>query len=87
MITKLEKYGAVYCMPCKAIDKTLNELKQTMPIEIVKFDADEDEEHFDDMNIRSVPTLIFYNENGEEVRRTTGNKTLQQIIDIINDRN
>ena len=27
MITKLEKYGAVYCMPCKAIDKTLDELK------------------------------------------------------------
>lgn len=87
MIIKLEKYGAVYCMPCKVMDKTLNELKQKMPIEIVKFDADEDEEHFDDMNIKSVPTLIFYNENGEEVRRTTGNKTLQQIIDIINDRN
>lgn len=85
MITKLEKYGAVYCMPCKSMDKTLDELKQTMPIEIVKFDADEDEERFDDMNIRSVPTLIFYNENGEEVRRTTGNKTLQQIIDIINE--
>lgn len=87
MIVKLEKYGAIYCMPCKAMDKTLDELKQKMPIEIIKFDADEDEEHFDNMNIRSVPTLIFYDENGKEVRRTTGNKTLQQIIDIINDRN
>ena len=87
MITKIEKFGASWCGPCKQMDKILEELYKEMPIEITKYDVDEYEELSEEKGIRSVPTLIFYNENGEEIKRTVGSKTLQQIIGIINDKN
>ena len=55
---------------------TYDELIELAKSKIV--DVDEDEEHFDDMNIKSVPTLIFYNENGEEV-------VVQEEVEVVED--
>lgn len=78
---KIEKYGASWCGPCKMLDKTLEQLPKE--IKIVKFDADEDEELFIEKGIKSVPVLIFYDDNNNEVNRLIGAVALNKIIDII----
>lgn len=81
MITKIEKYSADFCMPCKMLDKTLENITN---VEIVKYDIDENEELANSKNIRNIPVLIYYNENGEEVDRTVGAISLNKIMEIIN---
>lgn len=78
---KIEKYGASWCGPCKLLDKTLEQLPKE--IEIVKFDVDENEELFVEKNIKSVPVLIFYNDKNEEIKRTVGSMSLNNIMEII----
>lgn len=81
MIVKIEKYGASWCMPCKVLDKTL---EQVSGVEIVKYDVDEEPELTEEKKIRNVPVLIFYNENNEEVDRIVGAVPLGTILKKIN---
>lgn len=81
MITRIEKFGASWCGPCKVLDRTLEQLTG---IEIVKRDVDEEEELANARGIRNVPVLIYYNEQDEEVKRTVGAISLGTIISIIN---
>ena len=80
MITKIEKYGATWCGPCKTLDKTLEKVKN---IEIEKNDVEECEgELLQEKSIRSVPVLIFY-DGILEVERTVGAVSLETINNII----
>lgn len=81
MIVKIEKYGASWCMPCKVLDKTL---EQVSGVEIVKHDVDEEPELTEEKKIRNVPVLIFYDENNEEVDRIVGAVPLGTILKKIN---
>lgn len=81
MITRIEKFGASWCGPCKVLDRTLEQLTG---IEIVNHDVDEEEELANARGIRNVPVLIYYNEQDEEVKRTVGAISLGTIISIIN---
>ena len=86
MIKRIEKFGATWCGPCKALDKTLETLKNSEAlenIEVIKYDVDEYEELTSSRNIRNVPVLIFYNENNEEINRTVGALTANKILEII----
>lgn len=82
MIKTIQKFGATWCGPCKALDKTLS---QVTGVDIVKFDADDDEDLFTKNNIRNVPTMLFLDESGSVVQRTTGAIPLGQINQIIQD--
>lgn len=82
MITRIEKFGASWCGPCKVLDRTL---EQISGIEIVKHDVDEEEELVNSKGIRNVPVLIYYNDKDEEVKRTIGAVSLGTIMQIIND--
>jgi thioredoxin 1 len=79
MITKIEKFGAAWCGPCKMLDKTLEQVKD---VEIVKYDVDEYEDLSAEKNIRNIPVLIFYNED-KEVDRLIGAVSLNKINEII----
>lgn len=81
MITRIEKFGASWCGPCKVLDRTL---EQISGIEIVKHDVDEAEELVNSKGIRNVPVLIYYNDKDEEVKRTIGAVSLGTIMQIIN---
>ena len=81
MITRIEKFGASWCGPCKVLDKTL---EQVSGVEIIKHDIDEEEDLANSVGIRNIPVLIYYNENGEEMKRTVGTVPLNTILSIIN---
>lgn len=80
MVTRIEKFGASWCGPCKVLDRTL---EQISGIEIVKHDVDE--ELANSKGIRNVPVLIYYNDRDEEVKRTVGAVSLGTIMQILND--
>lgn len=81
MITRIEKFGASWCGPCKVLDRTLEQISR---IEIVKHDVDEGEELANSKGIRNVPVLIYYNDRDEEVKRTIGAVSLGTIMQIVN---
>ena len=79
MITHIEKYGAQWCSPCRALDNTL---KQLTEVDVIKYDVDDDEDLAIQKNIRNVPVLIFY-DGDREVQRLVGAVSLKAINDVI----
>ncbi len=76
---KILKFYTPTCMPCRALGKILEQVD----VEVENINAMEDIEKVDMYNICTTPTLIFLNEEGKEVQRTVGMKTLGQIQEII----
>lgn len=56
-------------------------IRQGMPIE--KIDIEYETDRTKSANVLSIPTVVLA-ENGKEVRRFTGVKTKQQILDFYN---
>lgn len=81
MIKKIEKYGASWCAPCKLIDKTLENVPSN--IELIKIDVEDSPELAEEKKIRSIPVLIFYDENNTEINRLTGAVSWNKIEEII----
>jgi thioredoxin 1 len=79
MITKIEKFGAVWCGPCKVLDRTL---QQVTEVDVIKYDVDEYEDLTEEKGIRNVPVLIFY-DGDKEVDRLIGAVSLNKINEII----
>lgn len=82
MIKKIEKFGASWCGPCRMLDKTLSQVSE---VEIVKFDADDDAELFEANNVKSVPLMLFKDENDEVVQRVAGLVSIDYIRKVISD--
>lgn len=84
MIKKIEKYSATWCGPCRVLAKTMKTVLQEYPdIELVEYDADNDEEKFEEKLIKNVPQLYFYDQDGTEVHHLTGAYPANKIKDII----
>ena len=79
MITKIEKFGAAWCGPCKVLDRTL---QQVTEVDVIKYDVDEYEDLVEEKGIRNVPILIFY-DGDKEVDRLIGAVSLNKINEII----
>ena len=79
MITHIEKYGAAWCGPCRALDRTLEQITE---VDVIKYDVDEYEDLAMQKNIRSVPVLIFY-DGDNEVDRLIGAVSLNTINKVI----
>ena len=77
---KILKFYTPTCMPCRAVGKMLEKVE--VPVEEVN--ALEDLVAVDKYNVCTTPTLIFLNDDGEEVERTVGMVTLKDIKEIIN---
>ncbi len=75
---------APWCGPCKLLSPTMEKLSVDLgtSVFIAKMDADENMDYVKSLNVRNVPTLIFY-QNGQEVERSTGNRTKSQLEEIV----
>lgn len=79
MITHIEKFGASWCGPCKALDKTL---EKVTGVDIHKYDVDQFEDLAEKRSVRNVPVLIFWN-GDQEVDRLVGAVPLKTINEVI----
>ena len=84
MITIL-KFESDSCPQCKALSITLERISKENKIDIKNIDIEEDnsQDLIRKYNIRSIPTIIFLNEN-KEYNRLVGNQSYATINKIIN---
>ena len=66
-------FTATWCPPCRAIVPELDKLASThVGVEFVKIDVDENPDLAQQLGVMSVPTLVHFSAEGEEVARSTG---------------
>jgi thioredoxin 1 len=67
---QLLKFHATWCNPCKAMTEIMEEI--TFPYEVISVDIEENMDLALKYGVRSVPTLVLVNENGETVTSNVG---------------
>ena len=82
---KILKFESDSCPQCKALSITLERISKENKIDIKNIDIEEDnsQDLIRKYNIRSIPTIIFLNEN-KEYNRLVGNQSYATINKIIN---
>jgi thioredoxin 1 len=70
MAFKIFKFSATWCQPCKSLAATLSTI-ETKP-EIVEIDIDQDMDTSMKYKVRSVPTLVKVDAEGNEISRKVG---------------
>ena len=82
MAKELYYYTANWCNPCQTLGPIMEDVAKQIPVRKQNIDY-VDPDIITAANVRSVPTVILV-ENGQEVRRFTGLKSYNQIIDWLN---
>lgn len=74
-------FTAEWCGPCKSLGPVMEKVAETVPVEKINIDYETDRTKA--AGIMSVPTVVLA-ENGQEVRRFVGVKSLQEVMNFIN---
>jgi thioredoxin-like negative regulator of GroEL len=74
-------YSAPWCVPCQSFGPVMDQVASVIPV--VKVNVDYEADMAARTNVRSVPTVILV-ENDQEVRRFTGARSYEQIMQFIN---
>lgn len=76
---KILKFYTPTCMPCRVLGKML----EKFDVEVDSIDATQDIAKVDEYNVCTTPTLVFLDDEGKEVKRTTGMVTESTIKEIL----
>lgn len=76
---KLFKFYSPTCAPCRAIEPSLATICEDKKIERFNINIDDSPEVIQDFGIKSVPTVILF-EEGKELGRFIGFKTEKEIL-------
>lgn len=81
----LVDFYAEWCSPCKMMAPVLKQVAQEMgdDVKVLKVDVDKNQDASLQYGIRSVPTLIIF-QNGEVKWRNSGVMQAEQLKQIIN---
>ena len=75
-------FTAEWCGPCKSLGPVMEKVAETIPVEKINIDYETDRTKA--AGVMSVPTVIL-TENGQELRRFVGVKSLQEAMNFINE--
>jgi thioredoxin-like negative regulator of GroEL len=75
-------FTSTWCGPCKTLGPIMEQAGQQ--INITKIDVDSSPEMVQRFGVRNVPTVVLVGDNQQEIRRFTGVKTLNEIINFSN---
>lgn len=76
----LKRFTAAWCAPCKELQKTLESMNLDIPIDVI--DIEKDFEETVKYKVRSVPTLILF-EDDVELKRMSGPATEAKLLEWI----
>lgn len=79
----LVDFWATWCMPCRMLAPTVEEIADEYSDKLVvgKINVDEEPDLARKFRVMSIPTLIVF-ENGEEVRRSVGVVEKDDILEM-----
>lgn len=80
----LLKYEAPWCAGCKVLTNLLKDVDLS-GIEVVPINIDVDTASTKAYTVRSIPTLVLLDSTGEEIRRSTGALTKDQLMKFLGD--
>ena len=90
MLKTLIRVGASWCAPCHIFAETFekaSKIEQYKDIDFKSVDIEDDndstEELVEKFKIKNVPTTLFLDENGEQIYKLSGNISLDNFIEII----
>ena len=78
---RLYYYSAAWCQPCQSFGPVMDQVSSVIPV--VKVNVDYEADMAARTNVRSVPTVILV-EGETEVRRFTGARSFNDVINFIN---
>lgn len=74
-------FTADWCAPCKALGPTMNRVAEQ--IQVNKINIDYEADVVQKYGVRNIPTVVLV-ENGQEVRRFSGNRSYNDVLSFIN---
>lgn len=88
MVKQCLKFSATWCGPCKAMQPIFEKVKNNdsfKDIEFIEHDIEEEEAEMlvGKFGIRSVPTIILVDEEGNVLKKSIGSVTEETLTDII----
>lgn len=88
-VVKIIKLHAEWCSPCKAFKKTFDEIKgmeQYKDIEFNEIDIEDEEVGepiVEKYEVKTVPTTLLLDENGDLIYKIIGNIPLNDLTEVI----
>lgn len=83
-VTILDFY-ADWCGPCKTQDPILEQVEEELDsVEIRKVDVDDETEKANEYQVRSIPTLIVLDADGDVHERFVGVTQKKDLVDAVN---
>jgi thiol-disulfide isomerase/thioredoxin len=75
------QFSSAFCSPCKATAAIITNLVKDMDdVRFVQIKSEENLKLVEKYDIKSTPTVIFFNGHGMEVGRAMGTPTSQQVL-------
>ena len=75
------QFSSSFCSPCKATAQIItNLIKDMADVSYVQISSEDHLQLIEKFDIRSTPTVIFFNSHGMEVGRAVGTPTNQQVL-------
>jgi len=82
MNQRLLYFSAEWCGPCQTLGPIMDQIRKQIPVQKLNVDYT-DPEVVQKFGVRNIPTVILM-DGDQEMRRFTGIKTYNQIIDFLN---
>ena len=81
----LLQFSSAFCSPCKATAVVISQIVQGMDdVVYIQVPSEENLKLVEKFDIKSTPTVIFFNRDGIEVGRAAGIPTKEQVMISIN---
>ena len=74
-------FSAAWCQPCQTLGPIMDQVSSQISVQ--KINVDYEADVITKFGVRNIPTVILV-ENGQEVRRFTGARSYNDILNFIN---
>jgi thioredoxin 1 len=80
---KVLKFYAEWCGPCKAQSQIIKNAGDKVTVEVEDVDIDNNLMMTQEYQIRSVPTMVLLDDNGNEIKRQVGLLREEQLLNFL----